>query len=233
MGTLRLRQICLVAADLARQTEAIRSLLGLEVCYRDPNVAKYGLENVLFPVGEDFIEIVAPTRPGTAAGRFLERHGGRHGYMVILECDDPEARGRHCAALGVRTANLIRHDRYTGVQLHPRDTGAAMIEFNRTDGGPGDYGPAGPDWKRFVRTDVTRRLVAAEISCPEPERFAARWSALLQRPADGERILLDAGELLFLRGEGEPALTGVVLETARRAQAGSVIEACGIRFRLV
>ncbi len=55
---LRLRQICLVAADLARQTELIRSLFGLEVCYRDPNVARYGLENVLFPVGTDFIEIV-------------------------------------------------------------------------------------------------------------------------------------------------------------------------------
>jgi hypothetical protein len=233
MASLRLRQICLVANDLAREAEAIGSLFGLEVCCRDPNVAKYGLENVLFPVGEDFLEIVSPTRPGTAAGRFLERHGGRHGYMVIMECDDPEARGRHCAALGVRTANLIRHDRYIGVQLHPRDTGAAMLEFNHTEGGPDDYGPAGPDWKRFVRSDVTRRMLAAEITCPEPARFAARWAGLLQRPAEGARIGLDSGELHFLPGDAEPALTGVVLETADRARAGTVVEACGVRFRLV
>lgn len=48
---LRLRQVCLVAADLAREAAAIKSLLGLEECYRDPNVANYGLANVLFPVG--------------------------------------------------------------------------------------------------------------------------------------------------------------------------------------
>ena len=95
---LRLRQVCLVAADLAREAEAIKAIFGLEECYRDPNVARYGLENVLFPVGTDFIEIVAPTRPDTAAGRFLARHGGRHGYMVIMDCDDPEARQRHCAS---------------------------------------------------------------------------------------------------------------------------------------
>ena len=39
---------------------------------------------------------------------------------------------------------------YTGVQLHPRDCRAAMIEFNRTDGGrlkiQSFYAPAGPDW---------------------------------------------------------------------------------------
>ena len=132
---LRLRQVCLVAADLERAAARLSEALGVAECYRDPNVASYGLENVLFPVGTDFIEIVSPTRPGTAAGRFLERHGGRHGYMVILDCDDPEARGRHCASIGVRTAHLIRHDRYVGVQLHPKDTSAAMIEFNRTEGG--------------------------------------------------------------------------------------------------
>lgn len=80
---LRLRQVCLVAADLARETALIKSKLGLEECNRDVNIAKYGLENVLFPVGSSFIEIVSPTRPETAAGRFLERHGGAlrlHGH---------------------------------------------------------------------------------------------------------------------------------------------------------
>jgi len=147
-GFLRLRQVCLVAADLARETARIESLLGLEVCHRDPNVAKYGLENVLFPVGTSFLEIVSPTRAGTTAGRFLERHGGKYGYMVILDCDDPERYQRRAESLGVRVANVIRHDAYFGVQLHPKDTGAAMLEFNSTGGGAdplGPYGPAGAD----------------------------------------------------------------------------------------
>jgi len=249
---LRLRQICLVSADLEREARALAAILGLEECHRDPHVARYGLENVLFPVGTDFLEIVAPTRPGTAAGRFLERHGGRHGYMVILDCDDPEARARHCAAIGVRTANRIRHGAYLGVQLHPKDTGAAMIEFNRTEGGAdpmGPYGPAGPRWQRAIRRSAIRRLVGAEISCPGPQALAARWGEILQRPVHesghGARIALDSGSLAFVRHDSMvDALTGLQLEAAdpdrvlREAAAlgrlapDGAVEICGVRFRL-
>jgi len=250
---LRLRQICLVSADLARQAEAIKAIFGLEECYRDPNVGRYGLENVLFPVGTDFIEIVAPTQPGTAAGRFLERHGGRHGYMVIMDCDDPQARQQHCSAIGVRTANLIRHDSYLGVQLHPKDTGGAMIEFNRTDEGAdpmGAYAPAGPAWQKAIRHDVTRRMVAAEIECPQPAVFAERWGRILQRSAQplGEgifRIALDTGAINFLPGsQPEPVLAGIELQVIDKQRVlGAArerncladdgrIDVCGVRFRL-
>ena len=234
MPYLRLRQVCLVAADLAREAARIEQALGIAECYRDTNVAKYGLENVLFPVGSSFIEIVSPTRPGTAAGRFLERHGGRHGYMVILDCDDPERRQRHAESLGIRVANVIRHDTYLGVQLHPKDTGAAMIEFNRTAGGEdpmGPYAPAGPNWQRAVRTNVARRLAAVEIECPDPASLSARWAALFEKSVTKkDRIQLDAGEVRFLPGSGpEPVFAGVVLEAARAATH----ELCGVRFRLV
>ena len=250
---LRLRQICLAAADLERETERLKAIFGLEVCYRDPNVARYGLANVLFPVGTDFIEIVSPTRAGTAAGRFLERHAGRHGYMIIMDCDDPQTRQLHCEKRGVRTANLIRHDKYLGVQLHPKDTGAAMLEFNRTEGGEdpmGAYGPAGADWHKYIREDVTRRMVAAEIDCPDAAGFSARWGDLLQRPVraldDGEfRIELDTGSIRFLpSGVPEAVLGGIELEVANRAKvlaaarahecasADGTIDVCGMRIRL-
>lgn len=250
---LRLRQVCLVAADLARQAEAIKDVFGLEECYRDPNVARYGLENVLFPVGTDFIEIVAPTRPDTAAGRFLARHGGRHGYMVILDCDDPEARQKHCAAIGVRTANLIRHDDYLGVQLHPKDTGGAMIEFNRTHEGAdpmGAYAPAGAGWQKAIRQDVTRRMAAAEIECPQPAAFAERWGRILQRPvrplSEGKfQIALDTGAINFLPGGApEPVLAGIELQVLDKQRVVCAargrnclatdgrIDVCGVRFRL-
>ena len=62
---LRLRQICLVAPHLADAERVIADVLGLTVCYRDPNVGKYGLENALWPVGDMFLEVVAPTKPET------------------------------------------------------------------------------------------------------------------------------------------------------------------------
>jgi hypothetical protein len=231
---LRLRQVCLVATDLAREAARIERALGVAECYRDGNVAKYGLHNVLFPVGSSFIEIVSPTRPGTTVGRFLERHGGRYGYMVILDCDDPERRQRHAESLGIRVANVIRHDAYLGVQLHPKDTGAAMIEFNRTQGGEdpmGPYAPAGPNWQRAIRNDVTHSLRAVEIECPDPAGLSARWGALLERPVtDRMRIQLDVGEIHFLPAGGtEPVFAGAVLEAARAATH----DLCGVRFRLV
>lgn len=234
---LRLRQICLVAADLAAEAARVESLLGLEECHRDPNVGKYGLENVLFPVGSSFIEIVSPTRPGTAAGRFLERKGGRYGYMVIMDCDDPGRRQAHAESLGVRVANVIRYGDYFGVQLHPKDTGAAMLEFNSTAGG-GDpmapYAPAGPNWQRAIRKDVARRLLAVEIECPDAGALAAKWSAILERPAQDlgggkYRIALDVGAIDFLPGTGpEAVFAGVELEAARPA----TVSVCGVRFRL-
>jgi len=236
---LRLRQVCLVAADLARETALIKSRLGLEECHRDVNVAKYGLENVLFPVGSSFIEIVSPTRPGTAAGRFLERHGERYGYMVIMDCDDPARRQAHAQSLGVRIANVVRHEDYFGVQLHPKDTGAAILEFNSTVGGSdpmGPYAPAGPNWQRAIRDDVARRLVAVEIECPEARGLASRWSEILERPVqdlgDGKfRVSLDTGAINFLPGTApESVLAGIELEAAQARD--TTISVCGVRIRL-
>ena len=65
MSGIRMRQICLVARSLAPVVDELRAGLGLEVCHRDPGVGKYGLENALFPVGDGFLEVVAPVREGT------------------------------------------------------------------------------------------------------------------------------------------------------------------------
>jgi len=179
---LRLRQICLVADNLEPAASQLAAILGLTICYRDPHVGKYGLENVLLPVGTTLLEIVAPTQDGTAAGRFLEKTGGRGGYMAIFCCDDPDVRARRAATLGVRTANVIDHAPYHGVQLHPRDCRAAFIELNHTEGSDdirGPYPPAGPDWTKAIRTDVTQALTSVEMQSPQPDDLAAHWGRIL------------------------------------------------------
>ena len=65
MGYLRLRQIALVAKDLATVEKQIADVLGLEICYRDPGVGKYGLHNALFAMSGTFLEVVSPTQPTT------------------------------------------------------------------------------------------------------------------------------------------------------------------------
>lgn len=255
MAYLRLRQICLVAHTLEPAIADLAEIFGLAVCYRDGNVGKYGLVNALLPIGASFLEVVAPTRDGTAAGRYLDRRGGDGGYMVILDCDDIERRRRHVDAIGVRIANPLRYETYTGLQLHPRDTGGCMLEFNHTTGGAslgGPYHPAGPDWRTAVRTDVTAALLAAELQSADPPALAARWGEIVERPvsrsAAGEpQILLDLGAIRFVRaadGRGE-GLGGLDLRAAKPRRIidaatrrghrvdGDTVTLCGVRFRLV
>jgi hypothetical protein len=250
-GYLRLRQICLVAPHLAPVISDISEIMGLNVCYRDGNVAKYGLENALLPVDTILLEVVAPFQPGTAAGRFIEKTGGRGGYMAIFCCDDPDARGKHASEIGVRTANVITHAPYHGVQLHPRDCRAAFIEFNHTDGSDdvlGVYPPAGPDWQKAIRKDVTLALTEVEMESPDPQGLAAHWGRILQLPVSkgargGSELKLPNAKFTFVKGASDlmSGLTFKVADVAKVRDAakakgckvsGDSFELCGVTFRL-
>ena len=251
-GFMRLRQICLVAPAIEPVVGDIAAIMGLEVCYRDGNVAKYGLENALLPVDTILLEVVAPFQPGTAAGRFIEKTGGRGGYMAIFCCDDPDARGAQAGRLGVRTANVIDHAPYHGVQLHPRDCRAAFIEFNHTAGSDnvlGPYPPAGPEWTKSIRKDVTQALTGVEMESPEPEVLAAHWGKIIGLPVStgnsGEpELKLPNASFRFVDGASDimSVLTFQVADVAKVRDAakargcavsGDSFELGGVTFRLV
>lgn len=205
-GGTRLRQVCLVAPRLEPVIGDIAAIMGLSVCYRDPNVARYGLGNALLPVDAVLLEVVAPLRDGTAAGRFIEKSGGRGGYMAIFSCDDPRERQANSEAIGVRVAHVIDRPPYLGVQLHPRDCRAAFIEFNHTAGSDnirGPYPPAGPDWHKAIRTDVTMALTEVVLTSPDPEGLAAHWGRILGVPAAGPRIALPNAVIRVVAGDRE------------------------------
>ena len=67
--SIQLRQIALVAPQLATAVDDLSAILGIETCHVDPGVGLWGLENALLPVGRNFLEVVAPVKDGTAAGR--------------------------------------------------------------------------------------------------------------------------------------------------------------------
>jgi hypothetical protein len=251
-GYLRLRQICLVAPHLEPVIGDIAGIMGLDVCYRDGNVAKYGLENALLPVDTILLEVVAPFQPGTAAGRFLEKTGGHGGYMAIFCCDDPDARAAHAREIGVRVANVIDHAPYHGVQLHPRDCRAAFIEFNHTDGSDdilGAYPPAGPDWQKSIRKDVTKALIGVEMQSSDPRGLAEHWGRIIGVPVgkdqNGEpELKLPNCSFRFIKGTSEimsglsfrVADIAVVLDAARKkghALSGDSFLLGGVTFHLV
>lgn len=205
---LRLRQICVAAPALEPAVQQIRDLFGLEVCFRDENVAKYGLVNALFVFGHAFLEIVAPTREGTAAGRFIERSKGVGGYMAIFDCDDPLARRARAEAMGVRIAHVLDYPTFFGSQLHPRDCRATMLEFDHTVDGEkldGHYHPAGPHWQQFQRLDRVSGISQIEVNTPDPAGLAAFWGQLMDRPVGtgpsmAPQITFDLGSVAFTPG---------------------------------
>lgn len=252
--TLRLRQLCLAAAHLEPVVDALCAIFGGAVCHRDPAVARFGLHNALVPLGTSFIEVVAPLKPGTAAGRFLQRRGGDGGYMVILDSDDLAPWRTHVQSLGVRIAFAYDHGDYQGVQLHPRDTGGALLEINHTRGGEslqGAYGPAGPHWQRALRSERVRGIRGAVLQSAHPDTLAQRWGEILQRPVertdpDAWRLMLDNAALRFIpdadgRNDGLVAIVLMAADAsairgaaARRGclDAGGTVTLGGVRFFL-
>lgn len=189
---MRLRQVAFVAEPLAPAEQEVRDVLGLEVCYRDPNVEQWGLTNALFPIGSDFLEIVAPFRPGTSAGRYLARRGGNGGYMVIFQSPAARVERERIAGLGVRFIHTA--DRagpsgpYCATQFHPKDLGDVLVSIESC-GAPeefrdpaGPWYPAGKAWQPHVRSERVSRLLAVELQADDPAALAARWSEVLGAP---------------------------------------------------
>jgi hypothetical protein len=232
-------------------------VLGIEVCYNDPGVGRYGLENALLPVGNQFIEIVAPIEENTAGGRYLERRGRDGGYMVITQCDEHAPRKQRVRELGIRLVAEADREDYRIMQLHPKDTGGSFFEIDEQLG-PGAHDPDGPwepagghGWASARRTERVTGIAAAEIQCDDPAEIARRWSEIAQIPlasADGVPTMqLDGASLRFVPcADGRPeGLGGIdvaaadraaILEAARRRGAyrsDEEVHLVGMRVRLV
>lgn len=209
--TLRLRQVALVASDLEPVEQAITEALGVDLCFRDPGVATFGLRNALFPIGDKLLEVVSPTQAGTTAGRLLDKRGGDGGYMVILQTDDLDAARQRFVEQDVRIVFEAAGPGITGLHLHPRDVGGAILSVDDAD--DWDEWPwAGPNWRDHVRTGTVTDLVGVEIQADDPAAMAARWATVLGVAAGADDMIpLDEGVIRFVpirdgRGEGVSAI---------------------------
>ena len=247
---LRLRQVALVGADLGRISRDITAVLGLGPAYADPGVAKYGLGNQVWPIGDTFLEVVSPTQAGTTAGRLIDKRGGDGGYMAIFQVDDLAAVRARIAHLGVRIADQADHKGASFTHLHPKDVPGAIVSIDAMDP-PERWEWGGPDWRKNVRADTSVEIRGAEMQGEDPDAMSARWATVLDRPrtraGEGWRIAVDGGELRFVplqdgRGEGLRAFDVAVHDPAKvlaRAAARGCIASsgevvlCGTTVRLV
>ncbi|CAN5916379.1 hypothetical protein BH11PSE3_BH11PSE3_14870 [soil metagenome] len=250
---MKIRQCVFVAKDLESSREELCDILGIEVAYRDPGVAKWGLANVVCPTGHDFLEIVSPSQAGTSAGRYIERRHGDGGYMVILQVADAKAERARVTGLGVRAVAQKDLPEYNYTHFHPSDTSGVLLSLDTTFAPTGTdsklwWPPAEKDWLKHARSDVTNGLAGVEIQAEDPDAAAALWSKLLGRPMTDDIIRLDDdGQIRFTpivdgRGPGVSAFDVKVVDRERVLAAAkkhgkqhgpAQVEVCGCRINLV
>ena len=255
--TIQLRQICLVARELDRTIDDLEHIFGIQRCFVDPGVGRFGLVNTLLPIGRNLLEVVAPVEENTAAGRYLDRRNGDGGYMVICQADsaaNQQAVRQRALDNGVRIAWEVDRDNWNICQIHPGDMKAAFfeIDWDQANDFTGNWEPAGGTaWFDKVDQSVTVDYAAVELQGPDPVGLAELWGKVAGLPVrrDGSvlHMALNNVDVRFVaaedgRGYGLGGLDLKVRDAAgikARAQARGCavgedqVTVCGVRFRLI
>jgi hypothetical protein len=172
---VRLRQAVLAATELEPVAGALRTELGLGEPFADPGVGHFGLQNVVFALGDTFLEVVSPAAPETAAGRWLERRGGDGGYMLMFQVDDLDGARARARALGIREVFDVELDDIAEAHLHPADIRGAIVSLSRpTPSGSWRWG--GPGWEE---RSVPGGLAGVEVTVNDASGVAGRWGRVL------------------------------------------------------
>lgn len=247
---MKVRQVALVANDLAMVRSQLFTLLGLSDDFADPGVSSFGLENSVMTIGDTFLEVVSPVAENTTAGRLLERRGGDSGYMVISQVRNLDAVSNRLDQLGVRKVWEIEiAGAAKAFHLHPKDVPGAICSFDEMTP-PESWKWAGPGWEKRGAKYVAS-IVGVEMQFEDPEHSATKWSRVFDRPIsvrdEASVIALDDGEIRFVDatdGRGD-CLRGVDFATndwsAIAAAADRLdlprhehaVDVCGTRFQFV
>lgn len=219
---IRLRQVALVARDLDAVVGELCEHLGLTVCFHDPGVAAFGLRNALMMIGDQFLEVVSPTQPGTTAGRLLDKRNGDGGYMAIYEVDDLDRREAQLAANGVRVVWRGDFDDIRGRHLHPADVGGAIVSLDQpVPNGAWRWG--GPAWQAHHDTSVVSAIAGVVVGAIDPHAMSERWRQC--GLTNGARF-----QPATDRGEG---IDEIELVASDRSRAGDTMHLCGVQITLV
>ena len=121
--------------DLDGSVERYRRTLGVEPSHRE-RVEDQGVEEVLFPAGTSFIQLLGSLGADTPVGRFLATRGpGVH--HVAYRVDDIAASLVRLRGQGVRLVDEVprRGSRDTLIAfVHPKEMGGVLIELVQVAG---------------------------------------------------------------------------------------------------
>jgi methylmalonyl-CoA/ethylmalonyl-CoA epimerase len=120
-------ELSVVVRDLDAAVERYTRLFGLRV-HRRGESKEFGFKNAILPTGIGHIELLQPTDPDKAVGRFLARHG--EGVNLLgFECADIPGAVAHLKKEGAR----VDHRRPDIAWVHPQDAHGVFVELRRRE----------------------------------------------------------------------------------------------------
>ena len=120
-------ELSVVVRDLEAAIERYTRLFGLRV-HRRSESKEFGFKNAILPTGIGHIELLQPTDPDKAIGRFLARHG-EGVYLVGFECRDIPGSVARLRSAGAR----VDAPREEIAWVHPREAHGLFVELRHRE----------------------------------------------------------------------------------------------------
>jgi methylmalonyl-CoA/ethylmalonyl-CoA epimerase len=133
----------IAVADLEDEVERYRRTFGLEPTHRE-RMKDQGVEEVLFAVGESYVQLLGALGSDTPVGRFLDRRGPGVHHLGYRVANVTRALGR-LRAEGVALIDETPRAGSRGTMIafvHPKSMGGVLVELVQ-EPSPTAAGPRG------------------------------------------------------------------------------------------
>jgi len=228
-----LRQVVIATNDHAADVTAVRAAFGLGSGFGDPELKELALLDATMPVSDKrYLEIIGPENDSAAVTKWLNKIGGRGGYVLSVQHPDPDAVRARALARGVRVPIDTTALGRVVIQLHPQDVGLLLEVDGIADRSQWFWDDIDPGPEPGALIDA---IVGVEVPVAEPAATRALWLDLLGLGEQRSPDAIDLGGIQVRFVPGGPSADWTVL--LRRAGDGGdrAVEPAlpGITFRLV
>ena len=126
----KIEHIAVAVADLDAAIDLYQRIWGLEVEHREV-VEDQGVEEAMLPLGESYLQLLAPLTPESTVGRFIERRGGGL-HHIAYEVEDLEVALDELRTGGAQLIDQAPRKGSRGTKVafvHPKSNMGLLVEL--------------------------------------------------------------------------------------------------------